>query len=393
MPIDDPPQTLEDRVQAESFMHKHGMLPETGTDAYGSGVYACTFCLSTKARCLVPLLAHIGHKRFRAHPCLRCEERGCSLAGTVMSGTASGGMSLEKPESVGTSMIQLGGQVSMACSITSTTTHTEVEKLGSGLRRMQRKPSHSSRISPDTRSKSPNQASRAGSPPIQLPTPRNSSPSHTGSSEGAVSALVSSSPPTSTKILHLTDNVLSTTLAPTLSVGDSLTKLMSRHETKQDHSVLGRTPAPPTALAAFASTIHITKRRRLSSLALGPGLSTVSRSYDPEEYCAALNSARTEMHTAEAAHEGAVATLATAQHMSTLTAEALARIEAEVARIEEERRSALSHAAACTEALERARDEAAVVVVTAQESVTAVAAQLEERAEAYYRVVRGFIVE
>jgi hypothetical protein len=36
MPIDDPPQTFEDGVQAEGFMLKHGMLPEAGKDdTYG----------------------------------------------------------------------------------------------------------------------------------------------------------------------------------------------------------------------------------------------------------------------------------------------------------------------------------------------------------------------
>lgn len=34
MPIDDLPQTFEDRVQAEFFMLKHGMHPEPGTEAY-----------------------------------------------------------------------------------------------------------------------------------------------------------------------------------------------------------------------------------------------------------------------------------------------------------------------------------------------------------------------
>jgi hypothetical protein len=109
------------------------------------------------------------------------------------------------------------------------------------------------------------------------------------------------------------------------------------------------------------------------------------------------------MHQAETIHEGAVASLATAQHASALAIEAAARVEAELTRIEEERQAALAHAAACASALEglsaeivvkkRTREEAAVTVASAQERVTVVAAELEERFEAYDRVVRGFIIE
>lgn len=93
----DPPQTLEDRVQAQVFMAKHGMKrePDVDGEVYGcvlrspshpilhtrsasttdpsSGVYACSTCLSTTPpeRCLIPLLAHLGSKRFRAHPANR----------------------------------------------------------------------------------------------------------------------------------------------------------------------------------------------------------------------------------------------------------------------------------------------------------------------------------
>ncbi|BEI88678.1 uncharacterized protein CcaverHIS019_0200400 [Cutaneotrichosporon cavernicola] len=411
--MDDPHQTLEDCMQAESFMHKHGMLPEPGTDAYGSGVYACKSCLSTKSRCLVPALAHIGHKRFRTHACLRCDGCGCSLEGLVMSETSTGGLYLEQPEDMGTTMKQVGGHVSVRTTTTTTSAsgHTSTsasahthdgEKLGGSLRRP-RKLVRSCGATPGIRSKSPSQTSRAGSPPIQLPTPRNSSPSHTGSSEGAVSALVNSSPPsTSTALQFNGDVVLATALAPALSVGDGLvTTFMSKHETKHvTNTDLSPPPAPPTALASFATSIHIAKRRRVSSLALGPNLSTVSRGYNSEEYTEAVNTARAEMRSAEAVLEASVAHLANAQYISRVAIEASDRNEAEVERIEAERQDAIARTAACDVALvtlradgaikKLAREEAAAVVITSQENVTVVEAQVEERREAYRRVVHGF---
>ncbi|KLT43891.1 hypothetical protein CC85DRAFT_40940 [Cutaneotrichosporon oleaginosum] len=371
-------------------------------------MYACNSCLSAKARCLVPLLTHMGHKRFRAHACLRCGDRGCSLSGTIMSETAAGGVSIESGASAesGVGMVQISSARATRTT-THTLTHTEGDK-GGRLLRMQRKV-RSRGGTPDTRAKSPAQ-SRTGSPP-PLPTPRHSSPNHTGSSEGAVSVLISSSPTTTSALGSLagTSSLAERVLATAV---DGLVSPLQKHELKHKleekngsaaHASddLGPPPARPT-LAAFTSNIHIVKRRRVSSLALGPGLSIASALPSTEAYRAALVSSRSEMHAAESAHESAVALLAEAQHACALAADAEARVHASLVRIDEEREAALAHAAACAAAMEelradvaaktRAREDAAASVAGAQERVVTVAAELEACFEAYDRVVRGFIL-
>lgn len=75
-----------------TYLLLHSAYHRSGSTNPSFGVYACLSCLSSSKRCLIPLLAHVGHKRFRAHACQLCDERGteCSLDGTVMVETATG---------------------------------------------------------------------------------------------------------------------------------------------------------------------------------------------------------------------------------------------------------------------------------------------------------------
>lgn len=172
-----------------------------------SGVYGCAACISQGQRCLIPLLSHLGNKRFRAHACIRCGEGGkvCSLDSTVMYETAGGGVHLEKPDAAATTKIV--GKATLTRTSMSPTASTAGETLAPrSLTRMHRK-------IPGTRarSKSPfpslNQEapgpSRSPPLPLGLPTPQHSSPRvrSAPSSEGAVSSLMGGSPPESSSDL------------------------------------------------------------------------------------------------------------------------------------------------------------------------------------------------